>query len=324
MTPVALLPETVAHDITERVGPIQGVHRVGGGCIDPAVRIEFEEAPPAFLKWSRAPGPPRFGIEARGLDALRERAFADGRDPTDRPDETPGAGGDGRLGVPRVLGWDDGTSETPGWLLLEWVEPGRETGPSGIRLGTGLAHLHRPLPRESLPGWDEEGWIATLPQSNPALTPWPTFWARARLMPQWRRAREAGRISAEHEPEMDRLLSVLPAALAGWEADGLSLLHGDLWGGNLLVDQNDTPFLVDPAVYRGHREVDLAMLELFGSPGRHFDAAYREAAPLAPGYEEVRRGLYQLYPLLVHVNLFGGSYLGRTLHTLRASLAAVE
>jgi fructosamine-3-kinase len=317
------IPQEVSRAVTERLGPIQAFHRVGGGCIDPAVRVEFEAAPPAFLKWSRQVGPPRFGIEARGLDALRERIRGGAGDPNDSP-EAPGGPEDSRLAVPRVLGWDDGTPQAPGWLLLEWVAPGRETERSGRLLGLGLAHLHRPLPQGSVPGWEEGGWIATLPQPNPALSPWPTFWAQSRLLPQWRRARDAGRIPAEVEPEMDRLLDALPSALSGWEKDGLSLLHGDLWGGNVLVDRTDKPFLVDPAIYRGHREVDLAMLELFGSPGRSFDATYREAAPLAPGYEELRRGIYQLYPLLVHVNLFGSGYLRRTLSTLRESLAALE
>ncbi len=316
------IPAEVSRAVTERLGPIRGFHRVGGGCIDPAVRVEFEMAPPAFLKWSRKAGPSRFGVEARGLDALRERIQGGGGEPDDSPGASEGSESSG-LAVPRVLGWDDGTPQAPGWLLLEWVEPGRETRPSGRLLGLGLAHLHRPLPQGSVPGWVEDGWIATLPQPNPAVTPWPTFWAQARLLPQWRRARDAGRISAEVDPEMDRLLDVLPTGLSGWEEDDLSLLHGDLWGGNVLVDRTNTPFLVDPAVYRGHREVDLAMLELFGSPGRSFDTTYREAAPLAPGYEEFRRGIYQLYPLLVHVNLFGGGYVGRTLDTLRASLAAL-
>ena len=96
-------------------------------------------------------------------------------------------------------------------------------------------------------------------------------------------------------------------------------LHGDLWGGNLLTDEHGAPVLIDPAVYGGHREVDLAMMQLFGGfSARVFDA-YHEAHPLAPGWRE-RAPLYQLYPLLVHVNLFGGSYLGGVRRALRQVL----
>ncbi len=105
--------------------------------------------------------------------------------------------------------------------------------------------------------------------------------------------------------------------------DGLepSILHGDLWSGNVFAGPSGEPVLVDPAVYRGHSEVDLAMTELFGGFPGPFYSAYAEVRPLADGYREVRRSLYQLYPLLVHVNLFGGSYVASTHRTLRTVLA---
>ena len=122
---------------------------------------------------------------------------------------------------------------------------------------------------------------------------------------------------------MERLLSRMDEALAGTEEDGISLLHGDLWSGNVHVGPNGTPYLVDPAPYRGHREVDLAMLDLFGGLDGAVLDVYRESAPLLSGFEEVRRPLYQLYPLLVHVNLFGRSYVPRTFATLRRVLATL-
>jgi fructosamine-3-kinase len=109
--------------------------------------------------------------------------------------------------------------------------------------------------------------------------------------------------------------------LAPAEEDGPSLLHGDLWSGNVLSASSE-PALIDPAVYRGHREADLAMAELFGGFDARFHAAYREAWPLLPGYAETRRPIYQLYYLLVHVNLFGGGYGTQTVATLRRALAA--
>ena len=99
-------------------------------------------------------------------------------------------------------------------------------------------------------------------------------------------------------------------------------MHGDLWSGNVLATRGGEPAIFDPAVYRGHREVDLAMAELFGGFPAGFLEAYREAWPLKPGYAEVRRGAYQLYYLLVHVVLFGGGYAARTASALREVLSA--
>ena len=94
-------------------------------------------------------------------------------------------------------------------------------------------------------------------------------------------------------------------------------LHGDLWSGNAICDASGVPWLVDPAVYGGHREIDLAMMDLFGGFSKRVFDAYDEAFPLAPGWRE-RIALYQLYPLLVHLNLFGSGYLGRLVSALEA------
>jgi fructosamine-3-kinase len=99
-------------------------------------------------------------------------------------------------------------------------------------------------------------------------------------------------------------------------------VHGDLWNGNVLVMEGGGPAFIDPAPYEGHREVDLAMTELFGGFDTGFYAAYEEGWPLLPGYRELRRYVYQLYYLLVHVNLFGGGYHARTATALRRALAA--
>jgi fructosamine-3-kinase len=283
-------------------GSVRRVVSVGGGCIHPAARIELDGGGPAFVKWSERPGPAGFGVEARGLTALGDR---------------------GGVAVPEVLGFNEGGEGRQGWLLLAWIEPGPESPTTARRLGAGLAHLHRPLTGGEPAGWTEDGWIATLRQPNPPTLDWPGFWATARLEPMWRRARNEGHLDGEDDPFLDRLLGAIDRALAGWEEDGLSLLHGDLWSGNVLVGPEEIPYLVDPAVYRGHREVDLAMTELFGGFSRGFGEAYRDAAPLVDGYEDVRRAVYQLYPLLVHVNLFGGGYVHRTVHTLREVMATL-
>ena len=146
-----------------------------------------------------------------------------------------------------------------------------------------------------------------------------SFWRSRRLEPQLRRALDAGAFS-QQRGEWDRLLAMLPQLLAPAEEDGPSLLHGDLWHGNVLCTRTG-PALIDPAVYRGHREVDLAMARLFGGFDPRFFAAYHEVRPLLPGWQ-ARLPVYQLYFLLVHVNLFGGAYVQQTAGLLSRCLGS--
>src|SRR5204862_1227715 len=141
-------------------------------------------------------------------------------------------------------------------------------------------------------------------QSNAPAATWSDFYQRRRLEPQVRRAAEAGLVGPALRRAFDRLFTRLPELVG--PAEPPARLHGDLWGGNAMADEQGAPVIFDPAVYGGHREVDLAMMRLFGGFGRRVFDAYAEVYPLAPGHEE-RVALYQLYPLLVHVNLFGGS-----------------
>jgi fructosamine-3-kinase len=166
-------------------------------------------------------------------------------------------------------------------------------------------------------GWAADNFIGSLPQANSACVRWPQFWAEQRLFPQWERARRSGHFDAADGRAFRRLLARLDDLLAPGDADGPSLLHGDLWGGNVHVISGGEAALIDPSTYHGHREVDLAMAELFGGFGASFLPAYREAWPLAPGYDEARRALYQLYYVLVHVNLFGAGYVAGTRRVLR-------
>ncbi len=203
-----------------------------------------------------------------------------------------------------------------GWRWSGWSPPAaRRT--SRERLGRGLAALHR-AGRADGWGWMEDNFIGPLPQANAPAASWAEFWRTRRLEPQLELARRGGRMPGK-AAEWDRLMDRLPELLAPAEADGPSLLHGDLWGGNVLAAPGG-PAIIDPAVYRGHREADLAMTELFGGFGDGFRAAYREAWPLQPGYP-ARRAVYQLWYLLIHVNLFGGGYGARTAAVLREALA---
>lgn len=274
-----------------RPGAIAALEPVGGGCISPSARVETEPGDVAFLKRSGGAEPSGFfAEEARSLIALAEA---------------------GAVRVPRVLGVGEA------WLLLEWLEPGSPDAAGWATLGESLAALHGHT-TESW-GWPADNWIGRLPQTNGWSGSWPAFWRERRLEPQLRLAYEAGHFRDERQ-RFVRLLDRIDELLGPAAEDGPSLLHGDLWSGNVHFLADGTAALIDPSTYYGHREVDLAMSELFGGFGRGFRDAYVEMAPLQPGYGQ-RRAVYQLYYLLVHVNLFGAGYLGSTLSAL-ASVSA--
>jgi fructosamine-3-kinase len=248
-----------------------------------------------FLKWATGAVSDVFAAEADGLNALSEA--------TD-------------LTVPEVIG-HSAAGENPAWLLLEYVSRGSPCSDYAERLGGALAALHEAL--EGPYGWHRSNYIGSLPQTNRPKDDWPAFWWTERLEPQLALARDHGRLPGMDQ-EWSTLESKLPALLEGAITEGPSLLHGDLWSGNVYPGPDGEPVLVDPAVYRGHREVDLAMTELFGGFSRAFYTAYENRRPLTEGYGDGRRNVYQLYPLLVHVNLFGGAYVNSTEGALRRAL----
>jgi len=272
---IALVIEALEQEVDE-------ARRVPGGDINEAYRLGLRSGRVLFLK-TRADAPrSMFPVEAEGLRWLAEA---------------------GALRIPEVVACSAEDGAEPPFLVLEWLEPTRRAAGFDETLGRSLAALHRHgAPRFGLA---RDGFIGTLPQANAPAADWPTFYAERRLLPQLERARRAGALDSR----LGRRLEALAASLEGrvGPAEPPARLHGDLWGGNLHVGPDGAPCLVDPAPYGGHREVDLAMMRLFGGFGPRVFAAYDEAYPLAPGHE-ARVPLYQLYPLLVHVNLFGGGY----------------
>jgi fructosamine-3-kinase len=244
--------------------------RVGGGDINDAYRVQFSDESFGFVKTRADVAPGEYAAEAAGLRWLAE----------------PGA-----LRVPDVLGVTDDL------LVLDWVDEGARGDPAAF--GAGLAQVHAA-------GADGFGGSQPL-RIGPLLLPndpapdWPTFYAENRLLPLLPKAR----LSASGHRAVERVCDRI-ADLAG-PPEPPARLHGDLWSGNVLWDRQGRAWLIDPAAYGGHREVDLAMLQLFGAPGAQFFAAYEAGRPLAPGHEE-RVPLYQLFPLLVHAALFGGGY----------------
>lgn len=290
-----MIPDALRRAVEARLGPVRRIQGVNGGCISDGVRVELS-AGPVFLKHNADAPAGMFAAEARGLEALADAAVD--------------------LVVPRPLAWADAQDGAPAWIALEWLEPtGRPRG-FAEQLGHGLAVLHRARRTERW-GWMEDNYIADLPQENGGTRTWAEFWRTRRLEPQLARARAGGRLPGRGA-DWERLWDRLPEVLAPAEQDGPSLLHGDLWGGNVLA-AGGGPALIDPAVYRGHREADLAMTELFGGFADGFYAAYREAWPLLPGYA-TRRAVYQLWYLLVHVNLFGGDYVRQAAGVLQEAL----
>lgn len=207
-----------------------------------------------------------------------------------------------------------GVAGTQAFLVLEYLDLGRTGDPAA--LARVLAAIHS-VHHERY-GWDRDNYIGTSAQRNRESGIWADFWRENRLAPQLELAgrNRLGRTLAQ---KGERLLAAVPGLLEG-HAPARSLLHGDLWSGNAGFLADGTPVLFDPAVYRGDRETDVAMTELFGGFAPAFYSAYREAAPLAPGYP-VRKTLYNLYHVLNHANVFGGAYAGQAERMMEQLLA---
>ena len=278
------LPEGLATSLQATLGErIVAGSSVSGGSINDAWRVERESGAAMFVKSRAGATAADFQAEAAGLAWLAE------------VDE---------VRAPRVVG----VGSEPAWLALEWVEPGALSARGAEELGYALAALHRSgadAPGRLPPGSPDA--VLRIGSVELDLGPgesWPAVYAEM-VLELAVRARAGGALSAKGS-------AAIEAACAGMDelagpAEPPARLHGDLWGGNVLAGSDGRAWLIDPAAYGGHREVDLAMLRLFGAPDERTFAAYEEAFPLAAGHEE-RVALWQVLPLLVHAVLFGGSY----------------
>jgi fructosamine-3-kinase len=171
------------------------------------------------------------------------------------------------------------------------------------RFGHRLAELHQISTCKAF-GWETDNFIGSLPRSNKQNTDWSDFYVSERLLPQLKLAMDKNHLKKNEIPSEGILLQTCRNL---FPETSPSLLHGDLWSGNYLVSADRTPYLIDPATYFGHHEADIAMTRLFGGFGKAFYEAYSEHFPKVGGESE-RNDIYQLYYLLVHLNLFGGSY----------------
>jgi fructosamine-3-kinase len=255
---------------------------LGGGMICRAARVETGDGP-VFVKWHDASPPGLFGAEAHGLRLLREA---------------------GALRVPQVLAVQD---EPLSFLALEFIAARPPTDPAAFarRFGEQLAALHQTMAPDGRCGLERDNFLGELVQINTPHQSWPEFYRDCRLLPQIAIARQRGLLTPSRERLVLSVAERLAALLDGLESRP-ALLHGDLWAGNFIAAGHEA-VVIDPAVYYGEREMELAFIELFSGFPAGFVAAYRAAWPLDPGYER-RRPLHQLYPLLVHLNHFGESY----------------
>ena len=218
----------------------------------------------------------------------------------------------GTVNVPKVV------CKGPDFLLLQWIESGYSRSHSSMEmLGRQFAELHRYRGKKF--GFSEDNLLGDSTQSNKPSKKgslnWAAFFAENRLEFQTSLAVKKGYATPELRNLMENLIKKIPDLISGTEEEP-SLLHGDLWSGNYLIDCRGIPWLIDPAVYYGHREADIAMTSLFGGFPNSFYSAYKSAYPIAPGYAE-REPLYQLYHLLNHLNLFGKGYYGQVISILR-------
>ncbi|MBI4757203.1 MAG: fructosamine kinase family protein [Betaproteobacteria bacterium] len=266
---------------------------VGGGCIHETVVLS-DGAARYFIKLNAAPAPGMFEAEADGLAALAAV---------------------GALRVPAVVAV--GGNERGAFLVLEHLEMRPLTQRAdGTALGRALAALHRDSGEDY--GWHRDNFIGATPQANAPHRSWPWFFAHRRLLPQLALAVRNGH-GGRWIRDGERLAENTGAFFLDAPPPP-SLLHGDLWHGNTAVTADGRPAVFDPAVYRGDRETDLAMAELFGGFPESFYAAYREAWSLPEGFEQ-RKTLYNLYHVLNHLNLFGAGYLGQAQRMIARLLA---
>lgn len=276
------------HEIGLTKSTIQKVKPISGGSINDAYAIITAEKS-FFVKVNTAKNYPSFfEKEQRGLLLLNESTS---------------------LTVPKV--YFTGATEDLIYLVMELIVPGEMKSNFWEIFAEGLASLHKKT--NSQFGLEYNNFMGTLVQKNDFRPDWLTFFVENRLQDQVKLAFDKGLLDATLLANFDQLYKRLTNLLP---EEPPSLLHGDLWSGNFMVGERGEPVIMDPAIYFGHREMDIAMMHLFGGFDRKLFAAYHELYPLQRGWEK-RIEIYNLYPLLVHVNLFGGGYLSRVKAVLK-------
>ncbi|MFC3041659.1 fructosamine kinase family protein [Virgibacillus xinjiangensis] len=258
--------------------PIHVIQPVQGGSINRSFYLETDEGR-YFLKSHPSSPEGFFHAEAQGLQVIRET---------------------NTIQVPEVFTYADQPGEA--FILLEWIE-GNASEQTERLLGKGIAEMHQSHTR--LHGFHDHTFIGLLPQQNGLYENWVDYYKRSKLYTQYELGVQSGKISGRRRERMEKLM----AEMERWiplEVQA-SCLHGDLWGGNWITGPDGAPFVIDPSVLYGDRHFDLAFTEVFGGFSSDFYRAYEEVFPIEDYYHDIKP-LYQLYYLLVHLNLFGDSY----------------
>ena len=272
-----MIPSEIKRSIITQLGDalnttitVNGESSIVGGCINNAIKINTNKGD-FFVKWNTNSKANMFQSEYHGLKVLKDT---------------------NTIRIPNVLCFDDD------FLILEFIPPSNPNNAFWKVFGQKLALMHKQT--HSKFGLDFDNYIGSLHLDNTQNKNWTEFFIQNRLQAQL----SIGNFSGTLLSDFDKLFQKLPNLFPN---ERPALLHGDLWSGNFLAKNGDTPMLIDPAIYYGNREMDIAMSKLFGGFNSDFYFAYNESHPLENGWEE-RIQICNLYPLLVHVNLFGGSY----------------
>ena len=279
----AILHDAVSAMLSKFSGSEQRIENLmplSGGSINEAFMIETVDGK-YFLKYNRASAyPGMFEQEAKGLKILYDA---------------------GEIRVPELIGFDETSEYT--YLVLEYLGSAGRKQNFWEDFGRKLASLHRHT--NDYFGLDHDNYIGSLKQYNKRHESWRQFFIEERLMVQMEMAGHSGLLSSSMQQAFERLFESLDSIFPD---EPPALIHGDLWSGNFMVDEKGQACVIDPAVYYGCREMDIGMSRLFGVFGTEFYQAYNEAYPMEAGWHE-RIEICNLYPLMVHVNLFGAGYL---------------
>ena len=266
---------------------IEQIQNIGGGSINEAVKISTS-SDSYFLKYNDAAAHPQmFFAELKGLELLSKTSS---------------------IRIPKAHYYYEGQAYS--FILLEWMEQNEKEEFFWEQFAVQLAQLHRASAPQF--GLDFDNYMGSLHQSNKYHDSFIDFFINERLLPQLKIARDTNILDSTFVKKGERLFQELPSI---FPIEKPALVHGDLWSGNFMNDEKGGPVIMDPAVYFGHREVDIAMTTMFGGFSSDFYGHYQSCFPMEVGWEK-RLDYYNLYPVLVHINLFGASYLPYYLRTL--------
>ncbi|MBE0571583.1 MAG: fructosamine kinase family protein [Ignavibacteriaceae bacterium] len=286
-----IFEEKIKARIEEKLGSkIKGFTSLSGGCISDAFKVTMDNGSNFFLKYNSSSSNDMFIKEANGLKEL-SKANA--------------------IRIPEVLSFNDD------YILLDYIPTGSKKKSFFEDFGRRFAEMHKYAADEF--GFYEDNYIGSNPQKNipdaKEKNDWVRFYFNKRILFQLQLAEKLGNSTDALRKGISKLEDKIEEII-GDSKEKPSLLHGDLWGGNYMVDENGNAVLIDPAVYYGHREADLGMTKLFGGFSLEFYRAYVETFPLEDGYD-YRENIYKLYHVLNHLNLFGGGYYSQALSLIK-------